>query len=78
MLNESNSELVEEDDDIYTIDEFLACVRSGMFIDYDGNGTLSDGKRVGEFWGDFDIRPSNAVRVIDNNPWATHVVWYNK
>jgi hypothetical protein len=36
--------LVEEDDDLMSMDEWIDCVRGGGFVDYDGYGNVSDGK----------------------------------
>lgn len=64
---------IEDDDDIYTVQEFREAVEGGGFIDYDGFGTpAKDGKKADhpDHW----IRPS----LMNIPPDATHVVWYNR
>lgn len=78
--NTEEFEDIESDDDVYTIKEFLENVSCGGFIDSDGCGVLANqeaGKK-GLFWDSYDLKPSTARFVIGLNPWATHVVWYNK
>ena len=53
---------------------------SNSFIDYDGYGNWSDGKRVFQYE---DVIPSQIVRkkkggTLDIPEWATHVAWYNQ
>ena len=62
----------DKEDDVYTVDEFKACVASSAFVDSDGFGhpvkdSLSDPS--------IDIRPSR-LKYIPKD--ATHIVWYNK
>lgn len=65
---------IEEDEDVYTIKDFISACKSGAFIDYDGMGSpAKDGKKDArpEMW----IQPSG----IDSIPKdATHIVWYNR
>ena len=62
----------EDEDDVYTVDEFRACCAQGAFIDYDGFGhPVKDNL----FDGDIDIRPSRLHEIPED---ATHIVWYNK
>ena len=63
----------EDEDDVYTVKEFLALCEGGMFIDYDGFGhpvkdSLSDESIC--------VCPSDATQTIPKN--ATHVVWFNR
>ena len=62
----------DDEDDVYTVEEFRAFVESGAFIDYDGFGHpvrdgLSDEGIV--------VQPS---RVDEIPADATHVVWFNR
>lgn len=62
----------DDEDDVYTVEEFRQLVNSGMFIDYDGSGhPVRDGKcdpKIG-------IYPSRVNEIPSD---ATHVVWYNR
>ena len=60
------------EDDVYTVDEFLAHVASGAFVDYDGDGYPVKDKLADR---GVLVRPSSA-RMIPKD--ATHVVWYNR
>lgn len=62
----------DDEDDVYTVDEFRALCKNHSFIDYDGHGypvrgTMADSSVV--------IKPS---RVNEIPADATHVVWYNR
>jgi hypothetical protein len=58
------------DDDLYTVEEWVAHCKVGAFTNYDGCGNLIiDGKRAN------GIVPSLVDQIPDN---ATHVIWYNK
>lgn len=62
----------ENEDDVYTVEEFGACVKSGAFIDYDGFGypvrnSLADTSII--------VKPSKIKQIPAD---ATHVVWYNR
>jgi hypothetical protein len=70
-------EPVEEDDDIYTVEDFLAYVKEGSFIDDDGFGDLSDGVNKLKGYSEW-VYPSSIEESLEKHPWATHVVWYNK
>lgn len=62
----------EDEDDVYTVEEFVAQVKGGAFNDYDGSGApVKDGLRSI----DFDIYPSLVHEIPED---ATHVVWFNK
>lgn len=68
-------ELVANPDDLMTWEEFMDCVESGFFIDYDGHGELATSDSVS----DVRVYPSEAGRPDYKRPdWATHVVWYNR
>lgn len=62
----------DNEDDVYTVEEFRECVMSGAFIDYDGFGypvrdCLADK--------DITIKPSEIERIPTD---ATHIVWLNR
>lgn len=62
----------EDEDDVYTVEEFKQFVASGAFIDYDGHGhpvkdNLSDPN--------IHIKPSKLSEIPSD---ATHIVWYNR
>jgi hypothetical protein len=53
--------------------EWIDCVHTGGFIDYDGFGHYSDGKKIY----DIPISPSNVARNTVLTSF-THVIWYNR
>lgn len=58
-----------------TLKDFLQCVDSGGFIDYDGFGHLATETRVSNIV----VYPSMIFKRIEEVPsWATHIVWYNR
>jgi hypothetical protein len=62
----------ENEDDVYTIEEFKALCDNNMFIDYDGYGypvkdSMADSSII--------IIPSD-LRNIPKD--ATHIVWFNR
>jgi hypothetical protein len=62
----------EDEDDVYTIKEFIELVECGGFIDSDGIGyPVKDNKRDPSIW----ISPSGIHEIPKD---ATHIVWYNK
>ena len=70
-----NFEPVDSDDDIYTFEEFQACVDDHWFIDYDGFGEWATEKKKSNF----TVRPSDIAKPGFEKPeWVTHVVWYNR
>lgn len=63
----------KNEDDVYTVPEFLAHCDSGSFIDYDGFGCpVKDKMSDQSLW----IKPSSARETIPKD--ATHIVWYNR
>lgn len=61
--------------DKMTVKDWIDCVNSGGFIDYDGSGCLSTDK----FRSDISISPSDVTFFKVEIPmWATHVIWFNK
>jgi len=64
---------IESDDDIYTLQEFIAICKDGGFIDYDGFGVYAfEDKKT-----DIEIYPSDIKNGNVRNDF-THVVWYNR
>lgn len=62
----------EDEDDVYTVEEFRELCGSGSFIDYDGHGyPVKDGKADDSVM----IRPSKVNEIPAD---ATHVVWFNR
>ena len=72
-----------DDDDVYTLDEWIGMVESGGFIDYDGMGDYAlNGEKA-------SLKSSVANRF---DPWVypsdvkkgkidrrfTHIIWYNR
>lgn len=59
--------------DLMTIQEFISCVQSGGFIDYDGFGNYSDGVIMY----DDELRPSDITKrnCLKN---YSHIVWFNR
>lgn len=63
----------EGEDDVYTVAEFMECVKSSAFIDYDGYGhPVKDGLSDPMI----DIYPSQCPDCIPAD--ATHIVWFNR
>lgn len=60
------------EDDVYTVQEWLAHVEDGSFVDYDGSGhPVKDKLCDPKIW------------IFPSQPWmipadATHIVWYNR
>jgi hypothetical protein len=62
----------DDEDDVYTVDEFKDCVEHGLFIDYDGFGyPVKDGLADTGIY----IIPSEVDRIPEE---ATHIVWFNR
>ena len=62
----------QDEDDVYTVDEFRRYCQTDLFTDYDGSGhpvreRLANRK--------IDVWPSKLNRIPDD---ATHIVWYNR
>ena len=60
--------------DLFSVEEFVDNVRCGGFIDYDGFGNLATAEQESRI----EIRPSNVLKMLAQNPWATHVMWFNR
>lgn len=62
----------DDEEDVYTVKEFLECCACGAFIDYDGWGNpVKDGLRDLSI----EVRPSKLHLIPED---ATHIVWYNR
>lgn len=62
----------EDEDDVYTVEEFLNICKDGMFIDYDGFGSPVKDKLADK---SIFIKPSQLSLIPKD---ATHIVWYNR
>lgn len=65
--------VVKDEDDIFTLDEFLDQCQSGMFVNSDGSGSYSKNGFI--YWE--DAVPSDFISGRINRDY-THVVWFNK
>jgi hypothetical protein len=64
---------IDPEDDVMTLNEFVANVVGGGFIDYDGYGHYSDGKSVfAKIVYPSDVKNGRIDRSF------SHVVWYNR
>lgn len=65
----------DDEDDVYTVAEWIKHCEAGSFIDYDGHGCLvKDSKRDRAKM----VRPSMVTSGMFDPGDATHVVWYNR
>lgn len=61
-----------DEDDVYTVEEFVAQCKSGAFIDYDGFGWPV---KVDMADKDICVYPSRLESIPQD---ATHIVWFNR
>jgi len=62
----------DDEDDVYTVEEFCERCNSGAFVDYDGYGhPVRDGLADESFF----VWPSHAAEIPKD---ATHIVWFNR
>lgn len=62
----------DDEDDVYTVEEFTEQCTSGAFVDYDGFGyPVKDSLADVEIY----IYPSGLDQIPED---ATHIVWFNK
>jgi hypothetical protein len=62
----------DNEDDVYTVEQFRHFCEKGMFIDYDGFGyPVKDGLADEAI----EIKPSRLSAIPAD---ATHIVWYNR
>ncbi len=66
------TEKLEDDDDLFTVEQFLKDCRAGDLIDYDGFGHPVKDGLVNE---KIEIYPSRRNLIPKD---ATHIVWYNR
>ena len=68
--------------DLMTVEEFVKCVESGGFIDYDGWGNPAQDPKLLPWLVESDIKMDDSINIIPskmNIPRdATHIVWYNR
>ena len=62
----------DNEDDVYTVEEFKAYCENGSFIDYDGYGHPVKDKLADE---SINIKPSKLENIPEN---ATHIIWFNR
>ena len=62
----------DDEDDVYTVEEFKEQVKNGSFIDYDGFGHPVKDRKADR---SIDIKPSRLERIPKD---TTHIVWYNR
>ncbi len=60
--------------DLFTVPEFIQYCDTRSFIDSDGVGHLATATRESNV----SIYPSEVRKTLTLNPWATHVMWFNK
>lgn len=60
--------------DLIPIEDFIANISTGLFTDYDGMGYLATLEKESYIRVDF----SGMDKLHSEEPWATHVAWYNK
>lgn len=65
----------DDEDDVYTITEWLNHVKEGSFIDYDGFGYLVKDKKADPRQ---IIKPSMVKKGEFNPHDATHIIWFNR
>ena len=67
---------IDPADCLKTMEEWIANVEAGGFIDYDGFGLLATTTTESNI----DVKPSQVKDgKLPNLPeWATHVLWFNK
>lgn len=68
----------EGEDELYTVDEWLQNVRSGVFTDYDGYGYPAIHHKGILYLADPNIKiiPSDLISNVSHD--ATHIVWFNR
>jgi hypothetical protein len=62
----------DDEDDVYTVQEFWQLCQSGSFIDYDGFGHPVRERKADS---SITVKPSQLDLVPCD---ATHIVWYNR
>ena len=67
------NDLIDEDDDVMSLEDFIEAVNEGCFIDYDGFGCyVKDGKKS-----NIHIYPSDVKHKALRKDFDT-IVWFNK
>ena len=62
---------IDDDDHVFTVDEFKECCLTGGFTNYDGFGYPAKNGKAAKV----HIRPSTLEKIPDD---ATHIVWFNR
>ena len=71
MIDFTPTEVIPDYGDLMTVKEFHNCVRSGLFIDYDGYGhPVKKGLMSRQA-----ILPSKTNQIPET---ATHIIWFNR
>ena len=59
--------------DLMTLEDWVSAVKSGGFIDYDGDGCYATEKEISNKY----VKPSDVRKGKVDKSW-THVVWFNR
>ena len=59
--------------DLMTLEDWVSAVKSGGFIDYDGDGRYATEKEISNKY----VKPSDVRKGKVDKSW-THVVWFNR
>jgi len=62
----------DDEDDVYTVEEFKQYCESKAFIDYDGFGYPVKDRKADE---SIHIKPSTLEDIPED---ATHIIWFNR
>lgn len=65
--------ILEDEDDVYTVEEFVAMCKSGGFSDYDGFGYPVNEDRLAN--SSIFIKPSKLDEIPEE---AVYIMWYNR
>ena len=71
--NYTRSLIIDDYSDLMTVKEYLICITTGMFTDYDGYGYAVKDCHIDE---SKSIFPSSGIDNIPND--ATHIIWFNR
>lgn len=71
-------EEVDSFGDLIPIEDFATYVKGGAFICFDGHGYLATLEKKSNIRVDMDPDSINIDDIHVEEPWATHVAWYNK
>lgn len=71
------TEIIEHDDDVYTLDQWITQVEFGALVDYDGFGVYATSTHKMEYDPSTCVKPS-MVKEGKIDKTQTHIVWYNR